>query len=615
MAQIVGSNNDFIVTIGGSSVRTNKRFAGLHESQDGDTNLKYGEATIMRNCKVTNDNNLKRRGGTIAVTLLGDEPVQGLWCGSLNGEEMLVAACANHLWKIVATDEEHGEFDTIDLGLYDTTNRTAFFPFNKVLYLINGVEYMQFDGERLSFVEGYRPLVAVATPPAGGGELLEQVNKLNGLRRQWFSPDGTAVNFQLAEKDIISVDYILWTANGNYIAPTEYTYDRETGIVTFVEAPENGTSTIEIGYSASTTYRQDVTKMTRFELYSGAQNTRVFLYGDGSNEYIYSSLDYDGLPRADYFPDLNEGALGSANSAIKGMVNHNSVLIVYKEDSAYSMVYGLQENALGNAVECFYGTLINDAMGSANPFVELVDSKPRTLFGKSLYEWVHTSYYSSALTSDERDAKRISDRIYYTLGTFDFKNCFCWDDNERKEYYIVNPATKEALIHNYMADAWYKYTNFDMYCACLFHGDVLLGTSDGRILRFTDEAYNDCGTAIDTMFKTGAMSMDAPFRFKNTTHIFVTNKPETHGQMLITVESDRKSNYTKKPVYSRLIDYGDIDYGDFSYDVNRASKSNRLKIKCKKYEYLYLVIQSNSLNTSFTVNEIDIKAAYGGYSK
>ena len=40
-------------------------FAGLHESPDGDTKLKAGEAAKMRNFMITRDGNLKKRPGTM----------------------------------------------------------------------------------------------------------------------------------------------------------------------------------------------------------------------------------------------------------------------------------------------------------------------------------------------------------------------------------------------------------------------------------------------------------------------------------------------------------------------------------------------------------------------
>ena len=43
------------------------------------------------------------------------------------------------------------------------------FGFDGKLYLLNGSEYKVWDGVSLENVGGYRPMVAVAAPPSGGG--------------------------------------------------------------------------------------------------------------------------------------------------------------------------------------------------------------------------------------------------------------------------------------------------------------------------------------------------------------------------------------------------------------------------------------------------------------
>ena len=59
---------------------------------------------------------------------------------------------------------------------------------------------------------------------------------------------------------------------------------------------------------------------------------------------------------------------------------------------------------------------------------------------------------------DERQAKRISDRVWKTLQSFDLRQTYCWDDNDRKEWYCVYGGT--AIVHNYGLNVWYLYTNF-----------------------------------------------------------------------------------------------------------------------------------------------------------
>ena len=203
MAQITGSANERVFQI--------KAWGGLNENPDGDTKLKMGEAAAMRNFRITRDGNLQRRPGSREIySLLTDgaeaSPVRGIWSGWVNGKEQLVSACGGKLWRL--WDEETGAYIREEIGEIDTGRENHFFGFDNNLYIINGVEYKVWDGNTLSDVGGYRPLVTVSVPPDGGGETMEQVNKLCGERRCWFSPDGEKTAFHLPEKGLLSLDYV-----------------------------------------------------------------------------------------------------------------------------------------------------------------------------------------------------------------------------------------------------------------------------------------------------------------------------------------------------------------------------------------------------------------------
>lgn len=80
--------------------------------------------------------------------------------------------------------------------------------------------------------------------------------------------------------------------------------------------------------------------MKYVEMYNGTTDSRIFLYGDGTNRVYYSDFDENGVPRADYFPELNVINIGSENTPVTGLIRHYSRLIAFKEDEAYSIQYG-----------------------------------------------------------------------------------------------------------------------------------------------------------------------------------------------------------------------------------------------------------------------------------
>lgn len=650
-----------------------EKFLGLNENPDGDTKLKLGEASVCRNWKVTRDRNLQRRPGFHAIADFETGlPITGMWFGSIQGIETGLAASGGHMWKFY----EDGVYleQPKELGMLETKNHVNFFAYNNIVYIQNGEEYYSYDGSKFGLVKGYRPLIITGRDYSGtDGELLEEVNKLNGMRRVWFSPDGTHNTFLLPEADLLSVDYVKWNSNGSYMNPEMYTFDRFAGTVTFegVEtftgdgtttvfdlsnpyvsavtvkvgstttsvtlgtdkitfssAPANnavitvsetimlpsGTNTIEIGYSAPATYRSDVARMTNAELFLGAQDNAVFLYGNGTNEAVYSSIDYDGVPRADYFPDLNEMAVADKNTPITGMIRHYSQLICFKTNSAYSVQYGMITEANGNDQWGFYVKPINKSIGNvALGQVRLVNNSPLTLHGNDLYEWHNTSSYSSNLSVDERQAKVISNRIYATLGTFNFKDCFCYDDNDNQEYYIW--YQDKALVYNYAADAWYVYTGPKVKAMCNVHEEVLLGSEDGKVLRMSDEYLNDDGIAIDSYWESGSIDFSKAYMRKLMTELWVGMKPQERSSVTVTVMTNRKSEYTEKTVESNLSTFWHMNFADFSFLVNRKPQVRKLKIKAKKFAFLKFVLKSKELYTTATVLLIDPKIRETGYMK
>ncbi len=179
-----------------------------------------------------------------AVVSTSDTIVRGIWSGYVAGTEYILAACDGTLWSLT----ENGETWTqTNLGVIDTMNPVHFFGFEDKVYLLNGSEYKAWDGTTLSSVTGYRPLVVTECLPSGGGTSLEQVNKLTGARRVWFSPDGTATEFQLPEMGLFGVDYVTdRTTDTDYDVVTtpgaadECSVNLTDGTVTFYAAPDTG---------------------------------------------------------------------------------------------------------------------------------------------------------------------------------------------------------------------------------------------------------------------------------------------------------------------------------------------------------------------------------------
>jgi len=546
-----------------------------------------------------------------ATTASTDISVRGIWSGYVNGIEYIVAAANGTLWSL--TVDSNGVWEKTSIGTVATTNGDVhMFGFNKKLYILDGTQYWAWDGTTLSVVTGYRPLVSISNTPTGGGALLEQVNKLNGTRRARFSPNGTATTYQLPETGIASVDYVKMTSNGSAVA---YTANLSTGVVTTTSALVSGTNSIEIGWTASSSYRSQVIAMKFSETFNGETDTRVFLYGDGSNTAFYSGLDYDGNPTAEYFPDLNIMAVDSANTPITGMIKHFDRLLTYKTDGAFITTYGTITLSDGSVTAGFYTTPLNREIGNVAPGqVKLVKNNPLTLFGRTVYEWLLSSYASK----DERIAKSKSDRVAQTLSKLDLTKAFCFDDEFHSEYYVVQGGT--AAVYNYKADVWYVYNAVQATCMITYKQELYYGDANGYINHFSRDYMNDCGSEISCYWESGSMSFGADYKLKYSACLWVGIKPEESGELYVTVDTDRATDYSNEDVVAQYTDsvasgffnFLDLDFTKLSFGVNSNPQMNKLSIKVKKFVYYKLIFSTVSANTTATVTSADIRVRYTG---
>ncbi|MCD8016598.1 MAG: hypothetical protein LUE97_02105 [Oscillospiraceae bacterium] len=522
----------------------------------------------------------------------GDTVVRGIWSGYVGGTEVLCAACNGHLWQLA---ESGGEWSKTDCGSLDTGAEVGMFGFEEKLYILNGSQYMVWDGTALAEVEGYRPLVVTAIPPSGGGTTLEQVNKLNGLRRERFCPDGESTVFRLAETDIAGVDYVHYTATGEELA--DYTVSLSQGTVALAEAPPEGVNSLEIGYSVAANSRAQVESIHWAELFNGAQDTRVFIYGDGSNTALYSGIDENGRPRADYFPDMNEAAIGDENTPLTALIRHYSRLMAFKTDSAWSISYSEVTLADGSVTAGFYVTPVNRDVGGCAPGqVCLVENRPRTLDGRSVIEWVPNSYGS--FTGDQRSARCVSRRVDSTLGSFDLASARTFYDKVTREYYVIS-SDGTALVNNVEADAWYIYTDFDAKSMINYKGEVYIGTSDGWLRHFSDDYYSNAGNAIDAVWESGAMSFDRDFRRKYSLMVWLGVKPSDAGFLAVTACTDRRTDYSEHSLATE--------------SAESVPATRIIKLKTKKFTFYRLVLSNCTADTTATVVSADIRVRFAGY--
>lgn len=615
MAQIKGTDNSSILKI--------QAFLGLNENPDGDTTLKVGEMAEMRNFRITQDKHLQIRPGSKTILSLADAlsslgqgntqdgaetRVYGVWRGIAGASEHILASFGGHIWDIDTKNSAAKDKGSAPMG------EVSFFGFGGKVYLLGGGEYKSWDGgtdTAFATVEGYVPLIQTATTPKGEGTLVETVNRLTGKRRVQFSPDGTATVFQLPEKGINEVSSV--KSGGEPV--TNCTMDLENGTVTFTAAPAAGTNTVEIEYRKGDGARSEVTGMKYSELFNGATDTRVFLYGDGTNRAVYSGVPFaTGRASAEYFPDLYELTVGESNTPLTALVRHYSRLMAFKTDSAWAILQGEIGLADGGSTAAFYVQPVNRQFGNEAPGqVRLLENNPLTMDAGSVYQWRSGSSYASYISNNENNAKRISDRVASTLKGFDLKKVLTANIKADHEFWFLHGT--RALILNYANDSWYLYDGLPFSRIVEYEGTVIGFSDDGAVVEFSQKYRSDNGAPIDCYAETGAMDFDKDWLLKYSPMIFVAMQPASNARIKVTVETNRRSDYPEKTVAYSLATFLHVDFNHFSFATNRKPQVKKVKMKVKKATFYRLIFKSNSASATATVIETDIRLRYAGNVK
>lgn len=499
---------------------------------------------------------------------------------------------------------------------------TTMFGFEGKLYFLTGSDYMEWDGTTFQAVDPYVPIITTSTAPSGGGAELQQVNKLTGSKIQWFSSTAESTEYQLAEVDIDSVDWV--KVNGVLqTVTTDYTVDLTAGEVTLNSAPGTGIDDVKIQYTKGVGDPNTILAQRFMEYYNGSTDSRVFLYGDGTNKAYYSGVEYEtGRPSAAYFPDLNVLDVGEALTPITALVRHFNKLMAFKKGGGtYLIDYDFIALEDGTTTPGFFTRPIDKETGHESyGQVRLVNNYPISFEGSSVYRW--GLIYSSGV-QDERSAKVISDRVIGTLKGLDLTDAIAFDDEYNREYWILSGTT--ALIYNYSGETdydrsyknnvWYVYTDIPATCFIQFGGRVFFGSSDGGLMEITSDARSNNGTDIDAYWESGSMAFGAEHMRKFLTYIYATIKPDTNVRVTMTLETDRKSDYAEKLIANSVLTFEHANFGYWGFGTNRKPQVKRVKLKAKKFVYLKIIFKSISASAVATVMSVTLPVNYTGLAK
>lgn len=582
-----------MITDGRPSVTTINNFLGLNMNETGETQLKLGEASFMKNFRITKDFKLEKMYGYKELYKPNNR-VRANWVGSFRGNDVNIYVAGGKAYKGGTTPTQLGTL---------TDDDTTIFEFNRTLYFINGHDYKAYNGTIFANAKGYAPTIKTACTPAGVGTDLEPINLISAYRKVLFSGDGTSATYQLPE---INISDVIAKVGGTTVTVT---LNSGTGQVIFGTPPANGTNNVEIEYktdNAST----EIFKCKYAQTFGLAEDTRVFLYGnkDNKNRIYFSDLDITGVPNPTYFPANNFIDVGSSNDAVINISRQYDRLIVSKEAETYYMVYDPVTDTDGNTIIAFPTYPLNKSHGMvAYSQGQILDNYVTTIDASGVIQWTNTQ------SKDERNAQVISERVNEWLQARDLTKAVTMDYQEEKEYWLA--IEKDVLIYNYSNGTFFTLELPDkVRTLTTFKGEIYMGT-DTSIMKWDKNSTTYNGSLIDAKWEGGFYDFEYEYRRKTMRILWATIKPQIKTYMSINYISDRNEGIQEREIQSQTFSYTYWNYGDFMYTAENNVKPYRIKLKAKKFAFLKLIIKSNKIDYKLIVDSISIQKAYGGLVK
>lgn len=485
--------------------------------------------------------------------------------------------------------------------------KTRTFVMNDKLYIMDGNKIRQYDGTTIADITtiAYKPILTQGRTASGGGDPLEQWNLIGSGFREKFSVVATDRAYPLS---VTNLDEIAVTATINGVAKTEnvdFTVNRTTGVVTFNEPPPLGTNNVEItAYKTMSGYANQILKCKYAILFGGANDTKVFLWGnpDYPNR-IYRSGTSAEPPLASnplYFPENYYQDIGSSAEKIMNCAKQYDTLVVDKESSIWSMGYDYN-----NGEPIFTVKPINDSVGLFSPdTLQVINNNPTGLTRNGVY------MLTGGSVRDERNVQHISapvDKLLLAEANLDQAVAIDYDKK-----YIIS-VNSNAYVYDYAKDAWYIWNNIPASCFCEVNGRLHFGDrSQGLVYRWLkkDEqyAYVDDINTITAYWTMIFTSFGYDNWYKIVPRLHYTLKPGSKTSCQVSYNTESRSSGVVSTSFMNQFDFNNTDFTNYTFVTNNNPQPETVTISdARKVIYFQSKFMNNKYDESFGIASIDIE--------
>jgi len=577
---------------------------------DGGLNVRYVESLIndiqspyMLNLNANDRGALTKRDGQVEFHTFSGGPIYA-------AEYYKNKFIAAHGDKISAWD---GETETQLLsGL--AKEKGEFFIFNDILLYLNGKSFSYYNGTAAGNVEGYIPTITISRPPEGGGEVYEEWNLISSGFTDSFSGTVGATAYTLSFGDLDKTEVTAKVFSGtkwvDKVEGTDFSVDRSTGIVTFNDPTGEGTNNVLItAYKTFKGMRERITGCRKTAMYGGGSNdSRIFAtyHKDYPNVYRWTGLTGNTANDYRYWPENSFNRIGSDAKYITGFAKFYAMLILFKEDSVFSIKYDYQ------GASQFPVSLLNSQVGCDMPdTIQIIQNAP---------VWCHTQYgvYTiiQTLIESEKNIASLSgnvngvgelrpglldedktDLLKATSVDYDGKYWLCVKDKVWVWDYEQSPFPQqdESMYK------WFFYDNINANCFLihereLYHGD----RATGRLTKF-HKPWNDYGEAINGVWRSKLFDFDYPDWQKTVSEVWIKTRSGNNTNIYIVFYDDNNVIQDKQEIRSKSFSLDSFSLAEFTLAIYRFPIEFKKKPKQKKIKHWQIEMSNNEVDKNLSI--------------
>ena len=523
-----------------------------------------------------------------------------------NGKTLIHSGTNLYLWSNFPDTPEEKQLLKSDMN----NIRSSFVIFDDKLYILYVKNYLVYDTE-LQEVQNdspYIPTTTITRSPSGGGEMHDDINILQPLRKNSFWADGTSVEYYLDATGIDEVTEVL--VDGT--AVTDYTVDKSLGKVTFKTAPSKAITSDNVVITFRKTindYIDRINKCTKMITF----DRRIFFTG---NPDYPNAIFHCELNNPKYISDLAYYQDGTDESAVKSMVVGNNILWIFKETNQ-------------NNDTIFYHTATTDSTGKVYPsyqgnvstgcYADAMNYKDDIVFlSRNGLEGISSENIGSKQLLNHRsslvDNKLINENNYNLSMMVEWQGYLLILVNHKIYLADIRQMFTGSLGYEYEWYLWDLY-NKDICYLKEYKGNLYIGDEDGSIFVFG--GTNDNGEIILSYWTTPMDNFSYGNLNKTTNKRGGIAKIKTVPNGVIKVSERTNKSQEEKYItkYSATgFDFANIDFSNLSF-VTSNNSYVVYKIKEKKFVELSLKFYSDELNKPFGLYSAILEAFVGGYVK